>query len=146
MKTTINFDMDGTIANLYGVNNWLEKLIAENPAPYEEAKPLLNLSYLARLLNKAQKNGYNLAVISWLSKNSTEAYDSKVIEAKKNWLKKHLPSVHWNAINILPYGTPKENYSNNANDILFDDEKPNREHWNGKAYNEKEIFEVLRKI
>ena len=29
MNITINFDMDGTIADLYGVENWLEKLIAE---------------------------------------------------------------------------------------------------------------------
>ena len=46
MKTlniTINFDMDGTIADLYGVENWLEYLIAENTFPYANARPLLHL-------------------------------------------------------------------------------------------------------
>ena len=31
------FDMDGTLADLYGVENWLEKLRASDPSPYAEA-------------------------------------------------------------------------------------------------------------
>ena len=31
---TIWFDMDGTIANLYGVDNWLDKLHASDASPY----------------------------------------------------------------------------------------------------------------
>ena len=38
------FDMDGTIADLYSVNCWLEKLIAKNETPYTEAKGIVNLS------------------------------------------------------------------------------------------------------
>ena len=53
---TIYFDMDGTIANLYSVENWLEKLRSEDATPYEEAKPLIRLATLARLLNKLQKS------------------------------------------------------------------------------------------
>ena len=58
MKKIINFDMDGTIADLYGVDNWLAKLNASDPSPYIEAKPLLNLSTLARRLNKLLRDGY----------------------------------------------------------------------------------------
>ena len=54
----INFDMDGTIANFYGVENWLDYLKAEDTKPYEIAKPLFNFSAFARLLNKAKRNGY----------------------------------------------------------------------------------------
>lgn len=36
----ICFDMDGTIADLYGVENWFEYLTAENVKPYKIAKPL----------------------------------------------------------------------------------------------------------
>ena len=107
---TINFDMDGTIADLYGVENWLDYLIAENPFPYENACPLLRLSALARKLNVLQKQGYELAIISWLSKNGSDEYNAIVTEAKKAWLRKHLASVNWDAINIVPYGTPKENF------------------------------------
>ena len=142
----INFDMDGTIANLYGVENWLEMLIANDETPYRDAKPLVNLSRLARYLNKIQKMGIEIAIISWLSKNSNNEYDAKVIKAKREWLAKHLPSVNWNAIEIVPYGTPKENFSLTENDILFDDEEPNRKNWKGLAYTETEIFTVLKSI
>ena len=43
LNITINFDMDGTIADLYGVENWLDYLIAEDTTPYTEAEPLLRL-------------------------------------------------------------------------------------------------------
>ena len=35
-------DMDGTIADLYAVENWLPMLQAHNPTPYEQAKPLVS--------------------------------------------------------------------------------------------------------
>lgn len=144
MRITINFDMDGTIADLYGVENWLNYLIAENPFPYENACPLLRLSALARRLNALQKQGYELAIISWLSKNGSDAYNAIVAEAKKEWLKKHLPSVAWDKIIIVPYGTPKENYCNSPFDVLFDDEERNRTNWTGKAFDVDNIMEILR--
>ena len=119
---TINFDMDGTIADLYGVDNWLEMLIAENTRPYAIAKPLVNLSALARKLNALQRMSYNLAVISWLSKSGSPEYNERVTTVKMAWLAKHLPSVHWDRITIVPYGTPKENFCFSPADILFDDE------------------------
>ena len=140
MRITINFDMDGTIADLYGVENWLNYLIAENPFPYENACPLLRLSALARRLNALQKQGYELAIISWLSKNGSDAYNAIVAEAKKEWLKKHLPSVAWDKIIIVPYGTPKENYCNSPFDVLFDDEERNRTNWTGKAFDVDNIM------
>lgn len=142
----INFDMDGTIANLYGVENWLEMLMAEDETPYAIAKPLVNLSLLARYLNRLQREGHEIAIISWLSKNSTEEYDNKVINAKKRWLANHLKSVQFDEIIIIPYGTPKENYAFADDDILFDDETPNRKNWTGKAFDETEIFNVLKSL
>ena len=146
MKITINFDMDGTIADLYGVDNWLEMLIAEDAFPYETAEPLLRLSVLARRLNNLQKNGYNLAIISWLSKSGTDEYNAEVDAVKRKWLAKHLPSVKWDAIHIVPYGTPKQDFCGNPLDILFDDEARNRENWTGRAYNVNNIMEILIEI
>jgi 5'(3')-deoxyribonucleotidase len=139
----INFDMDGTIANLYGVEGWLEYIIDKDETPYVEAKPLVNLSALARVLNRLQRNGYELNIISWLAKNSDDVYDKKVILAKKNWLAKHMPSVKWNNVNIVTYGTPKQNLGQG---ILFDDEKPNRDNWNGTAYDVDNIVGTLKKL
>lgn len=146
MNITINFDMDGTIADLYGVENWLEYLTAGDTFPYANAKPLLHLSALARKLNALQKNGYNLAVISWLSKSGTVEYNEAVTEVKMAWLRKHLPSVNWNEIHIVPYGTPKQNFCNSPLDILFDDEEHNRNNWTGRAYGVENILEILREI
>ena len=146
MNITINFDMDGTIADLYGVENWLDYLIAEDTTPYATAKPLLRLATLARRLNTLQRNGYNLAVISWLSKCGTAEYNEAVTNAKLAWLAEHLPSVHWDEITIVPYGTPKENFCHTPLDVLFDDEEHNRNNWTGRAYDVQNILEILREI
>lgn len=146
LNITINFDMDGTIADLYGVENWLPMLIAEDTTPYAVATPLLRLSALARRLNTLQRNGYNLAVISWLSKSGSPEYNERVTAVKMAWLAKHLPSVHWDRITIVPYGTPKENFCFSPADILFDDEERNRNNWTGRAYDVQNILEILREI
>ena len=144
LNITINFDMDGTIADLYGVDNWLEMLIAEDTTPYANARPLLHLSALARKLNALQRNGYELAVISWLSKSGSDAYNEAVTAVKMAWLAKHLPSVNWDRITIVPYGTPKQNFCENPLDILFDDEAKNRDNWTGRAFDVQNIMEILR--
>lgn len=144
MTTTIFFDMDGTIADLYGVENWLDYLIASDALPYEIAKPLIRLNALARILNRLQKQGYKVGVISWLAKNSNTDYDEKVTKAKKEWLKKHLASVNFDEIHIVKYGTPKQTFAKTENDILFDDEEKNRNDWTGKAFNVNEIIEILK--
>ena len=138
---TINFDMDGTLANLYGVENWLSDLTNSNPRPYVVAKPLLNMSALARILNKLKKSGYKINIISWLSKNSTAEYDKAVTLAKRQWLSKHLKSVSFDNIYIVPYGTPKQTISSG---ILFDDEKPNRDNWIGQAFDVDSILDILK--
>lgn len=140
----ICFDMDGTIANLYGVENWLTMLINEDATPYKIAKTLINMNILARYLNKLQRLGYEIGIISWLSKNSSDNYDKAVIKAKKNWLKKRLKSVNFDFIEIVAYGTDKNIVRKTDSDILFDDEKNNRTNWGGIAYDVDNILEVLK--
>lgn len=145
MNRAIYFDMDGTIADLYGVENWLSYLIERNPLPYEIAKPLIRLSALARKLNKLQALGWKIGVVSWLSKEDNPDYNKVVTKAKKMWLKKHLASVHFDDVKIVSYGTPKSTVVNEIG-ILFDDEERNRIEWNnagGNAYDVNNILEVL---
>ena len=146
LNITINFDMDGTIADFYGVDNWLEYLINEDIYPYANAQPMLRLCTLARKLNALQRAGYDLAIVSWLSKSGSRAYNDAVTVAKLAWLRKHLPSVNWDRITIVPYGTPKENFCENPLDILFDDEERNRNNWTGRAFDVENIMEILREI
>lgn len=137
------FDMDGTIADLYGVENWLPMLRAEDPAPYAAAAPLLKMQPLARKLNQLISRGYTVNIISWTARGGSENYNNEVREAKLKWLKIHLSSVQFSEIHIVPYGTPKENFGTG---ILFDDEQKNRESWNGIAFDEKNIMEKLREL
>lgn len=143
MKKEIWFDMDGTIADLYGVDGWLDMLLNENAKPYEIAKPLVNMRELAKVLNRLIEKGWEIGVISWLAKNGTNDYNKKVATAKMKWLAKYLKSVKFAKIDIVEYGTPKQI---NRNGILFDDEKQNRENWLGIAYNVENIIQVLREL
>ena len=139
----INFDMDGTIADLYGVDGWLDYLMNKDVTPYANAKALVNLSALARVLNRLQRNGYKVCVISWLAKINDDNYNKAITDVKIQWLAKHLPSVKWDKITIVPYGTPK---STCGNGILFDDEEPNRKEWVGNAYDVDNIIEILKTL
>ena len=136
------FDMDGTIANLYGVLGWLEAIINSDTRPYTEAKGIGNLALIARYLNKAQANGHEIGIISWTAKNGTAEYNEAVAEAKKAWLGRHLRSVRWDEIKVVAYGTDKKVATGGG--ILFDDEEPNRQNWGAGAYTPDQIVEVLR--
>ena len=137
------FDMDGTIADLYGVENWLPKLEASDPSPYRDAKPLVNMQSLARLLNRLRRDGHEIGVISWTSKGGTPTYNEAVATAKREWLKKHLKSVNFDHIDIVKYGTPKEI---GRNGYLFDDEEKNRKNWKGVAFTEINLLKNLQAL
>ena len=142
----IYLDMDGTIADLYAVPNWLKMLRAENPTPYIQAEPLVRLSALARHLNRLQRNGYIIGIISWGSKHATPEYDEAVAEAKNFWLNKHLPSVKFDEIHIVPYGTPKSTVAKEKNGYLFDDEENNRAEWGINAFDVVNMLDILGEL
>ena len=144
MTRAIYFDMDGTIADLYGVPNWLDYLINSDPLPYKAARPLVNMNSLARLLNRLQAEGWHIGIVSWLSKSGTAEYNEVVTATKVEWLNRHLHSVNWNEVAIVPYGTPKQEVVQFATGILFDDETPNRNNWIGTAYDVQNIIEILK--
>jgi len=139
------FDMDGTIADLYGVENWLEMLIAHDETPYAIAKPIVNLSVLARLMNKAQRKGFEICIVSALAKDSTAEYDERVRNAKIKWLANHLKSVHFDEIRFVPYWYTKNDVNTGA-DVLFDDEERHLEKWTGTAVHANKMIETLKAI
>lgn len=143
MVKEICFDMDGTIANLYAVEDWLPMLRAEDTTPYEIAPPMFSMNSLARVLNNAKRHGWTLKVISWSSKTGTPSYNERVREAKTAWLHKHLASVVFDEINVIPYGTPKSRFGNG---VLFDDEERNREEWRGIAYDVNDIIATIQRL
>lgn len=145
------FDMDGTIVNFYAVENWLDALRSFSTRPYTEAAPMMNFSTLARQLNAAQRKGAKLVIISWASKSCDPVFFADICMAKRNWLATHLPSVHWDEIHVVPYGTNKAEVCGvkGENFFLFDDEERNQEDWeelNGMAFNPSDITEILRRF
>lgn len=145
------FDMDGTIADFYGVEGWLDALRSFSARPYAEAAPLMNFSALARQLNAAQRKGAKLVIISWCSKTSTPEFDMVVEIIKRRWLTEHLPSVRWDEIKVVPYGTNKAEVCgvDGEDFFLFDDEEHNRKEWeelDGLAFNPSDIPEILKRF
>lgn len=140
----IYFDMDGTLADFYGVEGWLDDLNNESVRPYAIAKPRLNFSLLARTLHELESRGYEFGIVSWLSKTGSENFNIEVTEVKKKWLNKHLKSVKFKEIVIVPYGTPKSTVVEKPNSFLFDDEQRNRTEWKGTAYDVDNIISTLR--
>ena len=69
-----------------------------------------------------------------------------VAKAKYAWLYKHLPSVEFDEIKIIAHGTPKSQAVKYGGGILFDDEQGNRNEWQGQAYDEKNILEILKNL
>lgn len=130
---TVYFDMDGTLADTYGIPNWLEMLQTEQSAPYLQAVPLLNMSLLARRIHQLQQEGIRVCILSWLSRGSSKTYAEEVTAVKKEWLRQHLPSVQFDELHIVPYGTPKENFCQKYGDVLIDDDSRNRTAWSQRG-------------
>ena len=145
---TIYYDMDGTIANLYGVENWLPKLRAEDASPYVEATPLTDMENLQLLLAILQNRGYKIGIISWLAKNSSKSYDKSVRKAKIEWLRIMLPEIHFDEMHIVKYGTRKDYVAKDKKGIIFDDDERVRAKWRGESFNPntEDIIEILKTI
>lgn len=123
---TIWFDMDGTIANFYGVDNWLDYLKAENTHPYEVCKPMFTKRTMNGIINGLREKGYAIGIISYVSHNATSDYASRIAIVKNNWLKENFPAV--DIIHICTKDTPKSAFYNHG-DYLVDDEDKNLEDW-----------------
>ena len=125
----IVFDMDGTIADLYGVDGWLDNLRAEDTRPYEIAKPMYDMEYIAYILTLLKGLGWRIAVTTWLAKGATKAYDEAVRKAKIEWLAKW--GFPYDEIHLVKYGTTKANCTRTKAtfQILIDDNKKVRDGW-----------------
>ena len=147
-KKVIVFDMDGTIADFYGVSGWLDDLNNHRTRPYEIAEPLYDMVELANLLEELKKIGYIIAITTWLSANSTKEYDNEVRKAKLEWLEKY--RFPYDEIHLVKYGTTKANCTRKLGgfQILVDDNEKIRKGWNlGATIDANEnIIEMLKAL
>lgn len=149
MKKVIAFDMDGTIADLYNVPNWLQSLTNEDVSPYLNAKPIINVSTFINLLLKLKSCGYSLAIVSWLAKGSSKDYDKAVRQAKTAWLDKYFPNV-FDELHFIKYGSTKRQAIRKYDSaVLVDDNKKIRQGFSGRAIDAtdaEKMIEELEKI
>ena len=145
----ICFDLDGTIADLYSVPNWLEKLESEDASPYAEAAPLVDMERLREILLALSAQGYEIRVISWLAKNASKEFKAAVRKAKREWLERH--NFPCDKAHMVAYGTNKASCVRKATDsaILIDDDRDVRDGWHiGRTIDpmNEDILEELEKL
>lgn len=142
------FDMDGTIADFYGVVGWLDYLNESNPCPYEVALPLYDMVYLTSILNILKSQGWKIVITSWLAKDSNKAFDDEVRRAKKEWLAYY--GFPYDEIHLVKYGTTKANCTRKLGgyQILVDDNENVRKGWRlGSTIDaNKNILKELEKL
>jgi hypothetical protein len=146
------FDLDGTLAGLFDVPNWLEKIRAYDPTPYQTAEPLVDMAELACILRSLKNSGIRVAVITWLSKEPNKQYDDEVRKAKRAWLKSY--GFPFDSLRCVAYGTPKHKIEEprlkeDEEALLFDDDARVRRDWNlGGAIDPTttNILDVLKEI
>ena len=129
MNKTLVFDMDGTIANFYGVVGWLDYLKESNSTPYIVAEPLYNMEYLNSILGVLKMFGWRVVVTSWLAKDSSKEFDREVRQAKLDWLDNF--NFPYDEIHLVKYGTTKANCTRKHGglQILVDDNESVRNGW-----------------
>ena len=87
-------------------------------------------------------------VTTWLSKNSTKDYDTKVRKAKLEWLARY--NFPYDEIHLVKYGTTKADCTrkHGGYQVLIDDNEKVRKGWRlGQTIDAtKNIVEELRNI
>ena len=136
MNKVLVFDMDGTIADLYGVEGWLDMLRAEDATPYAIAKPMYKMDILNTILTYFRMAGWKIAVTTWLAKGAGEAYNAEVARVKKEWLDKY--GFPYDMFEAQVYGEDKNKATEKMGgyQVLVDDNAEVRKNWKlGKTIN-----------
>jgi len=152
MSIKIYFDLDGTVYDLYGVPNWLEKLYTEDVSVYSEGGSLFANDFY-KVASALMRYGVRFGVITWGSMTATPEFAEQTRKVKLYWVQENLPFVE--TFVYQEYGTPKQQAIKNRtkNDILIDDNSDVLRVWiNGntrKGYQvtaEKSVTDILKEI
>ena len=130
----VYLDMDGTIANLYAIQNWLERLINEDQNIFKECDPLITENDLFNLFPQSE---YDITILSMTPYKCSKSYHDNVIAQKNYWLDKHFPLLKKRI--YKKYGGNK-NLKNSENAILIDDNEIIRKNFKGIALNPVDLW------
>ena len=142
----VYFDMDGTIANFYGVNGWLDALHVESVMPYVAAEPLVNPNDFVTLIEQLKNKGYTVGIISWSAMNGSKEYNKRVRAAKLAWVKNYFGNI-FDEFHVVKYGTPKHTVASIKNSIIVDDDSRVRGMWkNGEAIDASDTCAMMESL
>ena len=127
----IYLDMDGTIADTYSIDGWLDRMLAHDASVFLDAKPA-NKSKVMELITFLDDDVTILTMLPecTLSGKAKEAYFSQVKKAKADWLAKHFPE--FTKIEFVEYQQSKSTYWKEG-DVLIDDSSSQIKEWPGLA-------------
>lgn len=142
---TIYFDMDGTIANLYGYDGWLEMLRAEDTKPYEDCTPMGDIEELRQVMDALLMAGFTLGIISWGAMGGSREYCKRTRKAKKAWCDEYFGGV-FAEFHVVKYGTPKHHVRKIKDSILVDDNADVRQAWRGETIDATDTKKMIRDL
>lgn len=114
MSVKIYFDMDGTLFDLYGKENWLTMLENGRPGAFKEYGENGGLMQglesevcdIYEQIAYLQSQGVTFGIISWLPFAASPEYEEICREEKLEWLRTYFPMI--TEIHIIPYGIEKQ--------------------------------------
>lgn len=135
MKKVVTYlDMDGSIADLYGIENWLDRLHNEDKTIFLECKPMVTEEKLFSLF---PQDKYDIRILSMTPLGASDEYCKNVEEQKNAWLDKYFPTI---TKRIYKKYSHNKNLKNSMHAILIDDSEPIRESFQGLALNPKNLW------
>ena len=147
----IYFDMDGTVADLYGSDNWLDNLRNERNGVFNNLFPLVDMDELAIICHQLMNNGYSFGIITWLPMGASYEYERVCEQEKREWANEFMPWV--SEFYAQSYGVPKQYapIKRAQNMVLIDDNTEVRAMWNTEKQRTsidatKNIIEELKKL
>ena len=148
---TIYFDMDGTLADLFGVEGWMPAIRSGQTFPYEIAEPIHNDGEFKRVIKKLRDRGYHIGIVTWGSMVADDDFDRRTRKIKREWIRRHVGAV--DEFRFSRYGIPKyELVSHVDGALLVDDDPNNLKAWAKRgnpvldARNPKKVMSVLQKL
>ena len=120
MNKIVYFDMDGTLADLYGVTNVFKRLDALDANVYSEAKPI---DKYINMLKEFKHMGYKVIILSCLGMISDKQFDKDTVHNKGVWLDKYVGKEYIDERIYIPNTKHKEQYINEYGILVDDDDK-----------------------
>lgn len=140
MNKVVYFDMDGTIADLYGVSDCFKRLDNMDAAVYSEAKPI---DKYINMLKEFHTMGYKVVILSALGMVSSKQFDEDTIRNKGIWLDTYVGKEYIDERIYIPNTKHKELYQLFGKGILVDDDDRVLMNWNYdriKAVNDNKVI------